>query len=34
MIIPEELRIPALVFGLQAILLTGAALVFIVLLPN
>ena len=31
--IPEDLRIPALVFGLQAILLTGAALVFIVLLP-
>ena len=31
--IPEELRIPAIVFGLQAILLTGAALVFIVLLP-
>lgn len=31
--IPEELRIPAIVFGLQAVLLTGAALVFIVLLP-
>ena len=31
--IPEELRIPAIVFGLQAILLTGAALVFIALLP-
>lgn len=31
--IPEELRIPALVFGLEAILLTGAALIFIVLLP-
>ena len=31
--IPEELRSPAIVFGLQAILLTGAALVFIVLLP-
>ena len=31
--IPEDLRIPAIVFGLQAILLTGAALVFIVLLP-
>jgi hypothetical protein len=31
--IPDELRIPALVFGLQAILLTGAALVFLVLLP-
>ncbi len=31
--IPSELRIPAVVFGLQAVLLTGAALVFIVLLP-
>lgn len=31
--IPEELRIPAVVFGLEAILLTGAALIFIVLLP-
>jgi hypothetical protein len=31
--IPEQLRIPAIVFGLEAILLTGAALVFIVLLP-
>ncbi len=31
--IPEELRIPAIVFGLEAVLLTGAALIFIVLLP-
>ena len=31
--IPNELRIPAIVFGLEAILLTGAALVFIVLMP-
>ncbi len=31
--IPEELRIPAIVFGLEAVLLAGAALVFIVLLP-
>ncbi len=31
--IPEQLRIPAIVFGLEAVLLTGAALVFIVLLP-
>lgn len=31
--IPPELRIPAIVFGLEAILLTGAALIFIVLLP-
>ena len=32
--IPNELRIPAIVFGLEAILLTGAALVFIVLVPH
>ena len=32
--IPTELRIPAIVFGLEAILLTGAALVFIVLVPH
>ncbi len=31
--IPEELRIPALVFGLEAVLLTGAAMVFLVLIP-
>ena len=31
---PEELRIPAIVFGLQAVLLTGAALVFLMLIPN
>jgi hypothetical protein len=31
--IPEDLRIPAIVFGLEAILLTGAALVFFVLIP-
>lgn len=31
--IPKELRIPAIVFGLEAILLTGAALIFIVLIP-
>lgn len=31
--IPEDLRIPAIVFGLEAILLTGAALIFIVLIP-
>jgi hypothetical protein len=31
--IPDELRIPAIVFGLEAILLTGAALIFIVLIP-
>jgi hypothetical protein len=29
--IPENLRIPAVVFGLEAILLTGAALIFFVL---
>jgi hypothetical protein len=32
--IPDDLRIPAVVFGLQAVLLTGAALVFIVLIPT
>ena len=31
--IPKELRSPAIVFGLEAIMLTGAALVFIVLMP-
>lgn len=31
--IPEELRIPITVFGLEAVLLTGAALVFLVLIP-
>ena len=31
--IPDDLRIPAIVFGLEAILLTGAALIFIVLIP-
>ena len=29
--IPEDLQIPAIVFGLEAIMLTGAALIFIVL---
>ncbi len=32
--IPDGLRIPAVVFGLQAILLAGAALIFIVLVPS
>ena len=32
--IPDDLRIPAIVFGLQVILLTGAAMVFFVLVPN
>ena len=31
--IPEHLKIPVIVFGMEAILLTGAALVFIVLIP-
>lgn len=31
--IPEELRIPALVFTLQAALLLGCALILLVLLP-
>lgn len=32
--IPEGIRIPLIVFSLEAILLTGAALVFIVLIPH
>ena len=32
--IPDELKIPAIVFSLQAVLLTGCALVFLVLLPT
>lgn len=31
--IPENLKIPVVVFALEAILITGAALVFIVLIP-
>ena len=31
--IPEELRIPAIVFALEAALLTGLSLIFIVLIP-
>lgn len=31
--IPEELRIPAVVFALQAILLAGCGLIFLLLLP-
>lgn len=32
--IPEDLRIPAIVFTLEAVLLAGLALVFLVLLPG
>jgi hypothetical protein len=32
--IPRELRIPALVFALQAALLTGCGLIFFLLLPQ
>lgn len=32
--IPDHLRIPAIVFGLEAVLLTGAALIFLVLIPT
>jgi hypothetical protein len=32
--IPEELRIPAFVFTLQAALLAGCALIFLVLIPH
>jgi hypothetical protein len=31
--IPVELRIPAIVFGLEAVLLSGLALIFFVLRP-
>ena len=31
--VPEHLRIPLIVFGLQAALLAGIGLVFLVLLP-
>lgn len=31
--IPPDLKIPAIVFGLQAVLLTGCSMVFLVLLP-
>lgn len=31
--IPDHLRIPILVFSLQAILLAGCAMIFLVLLP-
>lgn len=32
--IPEGIRIPLIVFALEAILLTGAGLIFIVLVPH
>lgn len=32
--IPEDLRIPAIVFTLEAVFLAGLALVFLVLLPG
>jgi len=32
--IPQDLRIPAIVFTLEAALLAGLALVFLVLLPG
>lgn len=32
--IPDELQIPAVVFSLQAALLIGVAMVFLVLLPD
>jgi hypothetical protein len=32
--IPEHLQIPLIVFSLQAVLLVGCALVFLVLLPH
>jgi hypothetical protein len=32
--IPEDIRIPVIVFALQAVLLAGCAMIFLVLLPN
>jgi hypothetical protein len=32
--IPEHLRIPVVVFSMQAVLLAGCALIFLVLLPS
>jgi hypothetical protein len=32
--IPKDLEIPAIVFGLEAILLTGAFLIFLILRPG
>lgn len=32
--IPEDIRIPVLVFTLQAVLLLGCAMVFVVLIPH
>jgi hypothetical protein len=32
--IPKDIQIPIIVFALQAVLLAGAALVFIVLIPD
>jgi len=32
--IPDDIRIPIVVFSLQAVLLTGAALIFLVLRPG
>jgi hypothetical protein len=32
--VPEHLRIPVVVFSMQAVLLAGCALIFLVLLPS
>jgi len=32
--IPDDIRIPVIVFSLQAALLAGAALIFLMLRPN
>lgn len=32
--IPEHLKIPAIVFSLEAVMLVGFALIFIVLIPS
>lgn len=32
--IPKDIQIPVIVFSLQAVLLTGAALIFLILAPR
>lgn len=32
--IPDDLRIPAIVFTLEAVMLSGLALIFLILLPD
>lgn len=32
--IPDDIRIPAIVFTLEAVLLTGLALIFLIMIPD